>query len=76
MKIILVDDNGNILPMNLDEFLDSFISKDYEAFDNPFFGTEPLSKEESQLCKENIQGMMKMMTAYEKEAETTAATLV
>lgn len=52
------------------------ISKYYEAFDNPFFGTEPLSKEERQLCKENIQGMMKMMTAYEKEAETTATTLI
>lgn len=41
-----------------------------------FFGTEPLSKEERQLCKENIQGMMKMMTAYEKEAETSATTLI
>ena len=35
MKIILVDDNGNILPMNLDEFLDSFISKYYESSGQP-----------------------------------------
>lgn len=76
MKIILVDDSGNILPMNLDEFLDSFIRKYYEAFDDPRFGTEPLSKEEERLCKENIQGMMKMMIAYEKEAENNATTLV
>lgn len=44
MKIILVDDSGNVLPMNLDEFLDSFIRKYCEAFDNPRFGTEPLKK--------------------------------
>ena len=49
MKIILVDDSGNVLPMNLDEFLDSFIRKYYEAFDDPRFGTEPLSKEEERL---------------------------
>lgn len=76
MKIILVDDNGNVLPMNLDEFLDSFIRKYCEAFDDPRFGTEPLSKEEEQLCKENIQGMMKMMIAYEKETENNATILV
>lgn len=76
MKIILVDDNGNVLPMNLDEFLDSFIRKYYEAFDNPHFGTEPLSEEEERLCKENIQGVMKMMIAYEQETENNATTLV
>lgn len=76
MKIILVDDKGDVLSMNLDEFLDYFIRKYYEAFDNPHFGTEPLSEEERQLCKENIQGMMKMMIAYEKEAKNNATTLM